>query len=276
MRPGTRAGWVTRLDELHLLTPLRVALIVVVALVLTVVVRAAITRVLRRTILVPGTDRTRADARQQALASTLRSAVIGVIWAAAVITVVGEVGVNLSGVVATATVVGGAIAFGAQTLIRDLISGFFVLAEDQYGVGDEVDLGVCRGVVERITLRSVRTRDADGRVWHVTHGNVTTVGNLSQRSTLPLEVEVARPPAGTTVDITPALVTLIADLVHAAPAGLIGQPEVVGLARFTDDRLVYRVRAGVHPNPASHAAVRAAWRDAVLQSFSAGRLTPPA
>lgn len=175
-----RPQWVNRLDDWHLLTPLRVVLVVLVAVVLTVVVRRLAGRLLRRTIVVPGTDPNRAEARQRALAGVLRSGFVGVIWTAAVITVISELGFNITGVVATATIIGGALAFGAQTLIRDVISGFFVLAEDQFGVGDVVDLGMCTGRVDRITLRMVRLRDDDGRVWYVAHGNVARVANLSQ------------------------------------------------------------------------------------------------
>lgn len=172
--------WIKRLDEWHLLTPLRVVLIVVVAMVLTVIVRRLVTRTTRRTIVIRGADQGRAEARQRAIASVLRSALVGVIWTVAVITVISEVGVNIGGMIATATIIGGAIAFGAQTLIRDVIAGFFVLAEDQFGVGDVVDLGMCTGRVDRITLRMVRLRDDDGRVWYVAHGNVARVANLSQ------------------------------------------------------------------------------------------------
>lgn len=172
--------WIKRLDEWHLLTPLRVALIVAVAMVLTVIVRRLVTRTTRRTIVIRGADQGRAEARQRAIASVLRSALVGVIWTVAVITVISEVGVNIGGMIATATIIGGAIAFGAQTLIRDVIAGFFVLAEDQFGVGDMVDLGVCSGVVDRITLRVVRLRDDAGRIWYVSHGSITCVANLSQ------------------------------------------------------------------------------------------------
>ena len=155
---ATQPDWIKRLDELHLLTPMRIVTILLVAIAATVAVRILVSRLLRRTIALPGADRARLDARQRSLASALRAALVGVVWAIAVITIVGEVGVNIGGVVATATVIGGAVAFGAQTLIRDVISGFFVLAEDQYGVGDEVDVGHAAGTVEKITLRTVRLR----------------------------------------------------------------------------------------------------------------------
>ena len=111
------------------------------------------------------------------------------IWVVAVIAVIGELGVDVSGVILTATVIGGALAFGAQALVRDVIAGVFVLSEDQYAVGDVIDVGVIGGgtdriigTVERMTLRSTRLRDGDGRVWHVPNGNVLRVANLSKES----------------------------------------------------------------------------------------------
>lgn len=265
--------WIDRLDRLHLLTPLRIVAIVVVAIVITVVLRVAIGRLLRRTIQ-PGTgDRARNEARQRALASAMRSALVGVVWAAAVITVIGEMGVNLGGVIAAATVIGGAVAFGAQTLTRDVIAGFFVLAEDQYGVGDEVDLGHAAGIVERITLRSVRVRDADGLVWHVPHGGVQRSANLSRIDRVCLDLHVDR-----TSDLDAVLAeghrlcTALAD--HPDSAGfLAGEPAVGGLNDVTDDRLVVRLMVATQPGRADR--VRQLWRTLSLQSFAGGTLTAP-
>lgn len=273
IRPSGSPVWVDRLNELHLLTPLRIALIVTVAIVLTVVVGRVVRRVVRRTIYIPGADRQRADARQQALAPALRSALIGVIWAVAVITIISEIGVNIGGLIATATVVGGAIAFGAQTLIRDAIAGFFVLAEDQYGAGDNVDLGLATGTVERITLRSVRLRDGEGRVWHVPHGGVARVGNLSKSSAVMLDIDVSR---DSVIDQAIAVAEqLCVELAatSAVGAALTGPPTVAGLHDVLDDRLIVRV---VAPSPpGTHDDVRRAWRRLVVDAFQRGDLTPP-
>ena len=184
-------GWVRRLDDLHLLTPLRVALIVIAAFLITVVLQRVVGRLLSR-LMGRGVSHPRAEARRRALASALRGALVGIIWTMAVITIIGEVGINIGAFVATATVVGGAVAFGAQTLVRDVIAGFFVLAEDQYGVGDDVDLGLASGSVEKITLRSVRLRDGEGKVWFVPHGNVQRVANSSKASAAWLDLHIDR------------------------------------------------------------------------------------
>lgn len=275
--PDTSPGWVTRLDELHLLTPLRIVLIVLVAVLVTALLDRVVRRLVRRTIGLVGQHdiggRIRGDARQKALASSLRSAVIGVIWAAVVITVISELGVNIGGVIATATVIGGAIAFGAQTLIRDVIAGFFVLAEDQYGVGDAVDLGHASGAVERITLRSVRVRDGDGRIWHVPHGNVMCVANLSKASLAFLDLEVDR---SMRVEAIAARAGALGDALQADPiAGplLTEPPRAIGLTDVRDDRLIYRIAVPTLPNRQDE--VRRVWRMLALEAFHDGGLAPP-
>ena len=271
--PTSRPPWVNRLDELHLLTPLRILSIIVVAIVIAIVLRTLVSRLLSRTIGLPGTDRTRADARQRALASALRSAVVGVVWGTAVITIIGELGVNIGGVIATATVIGGAVAFGAQTLIRDVIAGLFVLAEDQYGVGDTVDIGYATGQVERITLRAVRLRDGEGKVWHVAHGNVACVANLSKSAVALLDLEVAR---DSDLGLLEEVARRLGGKLRDDPsAGLVltGDATVVGVTDVRDDRLVYRLTAPTLPGRRDE--VRRAWRVLALGAFNEGELRAP-
>jgi small-conductance mechanosensitive channel len=270
---SSRPPWINRLDNLHLLTPLRIVVIIIVAVVVAIVLRSVVTRLLSRTLGLPGTDRSRADARQRALSSALRSAVVGVVWGTAVITIISELGVNIGGVIATATVIGGAIAFGAQTLIRDIIAGLFVLAEDQYGVGDSVDLGYATGEVERITLRSVRLRDGEGLVWHVAHGNIARVANLSKSSVALLDLEVARDSDLASIEeVVNRLGVQLREDPAAGPA-LTGDIAVVGLAEVRDDRLIFRVTAPTLPGRRDE--VRRAWRRLVLQAFGTGDLKAP-
>ena len=276
--------WIRRMDELHLLTPARILTILLVAWLLTVLFHKLTQRLLRRTIGFVGrldlggrsdpNEPLRAEARHEALGTALRSAFVGALWSVAVIAVVGELGINIGAFVATATVVGGAVGFGAQTLVRDAIAGFFVLAEDQYGVGDDVDLGHATGTVERITLRSARVRDADGRIWYVPHGNVVRTANLSKAAQAGLTIEVARTSRLDDVERVAAhlCVDLRADAV-AAPL-LTGEPRVVGLTDVRDDRLVLKLLAPTMPG--QHEAVRRVWRRLALAAFADGRLSAPA
>lgn len=265
--------WVQRLDELHLLTAVNVALNVLVAILLTFLVRRMIKRILKRVLELPGADRGRAEARHRSLATALRSALVGVIWSVATIVIIGEIGINIGAFVATATVIGGAVAFGAQTLVRDVIAGLFVLSDDQYGVGDEVDLGVAAGTVERLTLRSARLRDGTGVVWYVQHGAVARVGNMSKALATRFDLEVARSTPLADLDAAVAELCAALDAAPEAVDRIAGPPQPVGLAAIADDRLVYRIKVPVHPG--SHDEVAAIWRRLVVGAFEAGRLTPP-
>ena len=88
---------------------------------------------------------------------------------------------NLAPLLAGAGIVGLALGFGAQSLVRDFLSGLFMLVEDQYGVGDVIDVGLATGTVEALSLRTTRLRDVEGVVWHVPNGEIHRVGNKSQQ-----------------------------------------------------------------------------------------------
>jgi moderate conductance mechanosensitive channel len=265
--------WVQRLDELHLLTPLRVLAIIVAAVVLTILTRLVVRRLARKVMPFPGLDPARAQVRQQALGTVLRSTIVGFIWATAIIAVVSAAGVNVGGLVATATVVGGAIAFGAQTLIRDAIAGFFVLAEDQYGVGEVVDVGHAEGVVERITLRSVRLRDGEGRVWHVPHGGVARTANLSKAPKVLMDINVSRTMTLDTLDAAAAELCDALGRDEEVVQSLLARPECDGVIEVADDRLVYRM--SVLAARSQHDRIRAEWRSLVLRAFESGALVAP-
>ena len=92
----------------------------------------------------------------------------------------GDLGTNLAPVLASAGVVGIAVGFGAQNLVRDFLAGIFMLLEDQYGVGDVINIGDATGTVEAVSLRTTRLRDVNGVVWHLRNGALEKVGNESQ------------------------------------------------------------------------------------------------
>ena len=118
--------------------------------------------------------------RVRALGSVLRSAASITIFASAGAVILGDLGINLAPLLASAGVVGIAIGFGAQNLVRDYLSGIFMLLEDQYGVGDVISIGDATGTVETVTLRITRLRDVNGIVWHIRNGAIEQVGNESQ------------------------------------------------------------------------------------------------
>jgi small conductance mechanosensitive channel len=248
---------------------LRILLIVAIAILVTMILERITRRTVHRAFHIVTRqldfNRARSEARERAIASALRSGVIGIIWAAAVITVVGELGVNIGGVLATATVIGGAVAFGAQTLVRDVISGFFVLVEDQYGVGDEVDLGLARGSVQKITLRTVRLSDGEGRVWHVPHGNVLRVANLSAASLAVIDLEIDRTMPLDRVDAVAEELRSALETDDVAAPLLSDRPRAVGISDIHDDRVVYRLVAPTRPGRQSE--VQRRWTTLAVEVF---------
>jgi small-conductance mechanosensitive channel len=95
--------------------------------------------------------------------------------------ILGEFGFNLGPVIASAGVIGVAIGLGAQTLVRDILSGIFMLIEDQYGVGDQIKVLEIEGVVEKVGLRITTIRDKDETLWYVRNGEILLIGNRSQK-----------------------------------------------------------------------------------------------
>jgi moderate conductance mechanosensitive channel len=147
-----------------------------------------------------GTSARRAQ-RAKTMADVLGRLANAIIWGIATLVVLGELGINLAPLIAGAGVLGIALGFGAQSLVRDFLSGFFMLVEDQYGVGDVIDVGGTvggtaggvSGTVEGVSLRTTRLRDVEGVVWHVPNGEIKRVGNKSQQwSRALLDIEVDR------------------------------------------------------------------------------------
>jgi moderate conductance mechanosensitive channel len=125
-----------------------------------------------------GTERH--EQRARALGSILRSAVSILIWGIAALTILGDLGVNLTPLLLSTTVLGVALGFGAQNLVRDYLSGILMLVEDHYGVGDTINTKDATGTVEAMTLLTTRLRDVNGVVWHIRNGTIESVGNESQ------------------------------------------------------------------------------------------------
>ena len=118
--------------------------------------------------------------RAKALGSILSNAASVLIFGIAAVTIAGDLGLNLAPVLASAGVLGIAIGFGAQSLVRDFLAGIFMLLEDQYGVGDVIDSGYATGTVEAVSLRVTTLRDVNGVVWYVRNGTINRIGNESQ------------------------------------------------------------------------------------------------
>jgi small-conductance mechanosensitive channel len=186
--------------------------------------------------------------RARTIGSVLRSGGSAVVGVVAVGMVLAEFGVSLGPILASAGIVGLAVGFGAQNLVRDFLSGMFMLLEDQYGVGDIVDLGSASGTVESVGLRITTVRDGNGTVWYVRNGEILRVGNKSQG----YAVAVADLPLAHNADLTRAteIATRVAAEVAEDPEvaeKLMEQPEVVGIEKVGPEGVTFRVQARTSP-----------------------------
>ena len=123
---------------------------------------------------------TRRVQRAKTMGDLLKSVITGLLIAVFGTMALSELGVNIAPIIASAGIIGLALGFGAQSLVKDFLSGIFMIFEDQYGVGDVVDVGEASGTVEAVSLRVTRLRDLNGTVWYVPNGEILRVGNMSQ------------------------------------------------------------------------------------------------
>jgi small conductance mechanosensitive channel len=259
-------AWADAADR-FLAPPLHILLIVVVAYIANRLVRRSIRRLTSR-IVDSGANGTlgtirshtpsalrstgsmslRAAARAQTLGLVLRSIATTVIWTIAVIMILGELGVALGPLIAGAGIAGVAIGFGAQSLVKDFLSGIFMLIEDQYGVGDLIDAGVATGTVEDITLRTTQVRDTSGTIWYIPNGTILRVGNMSQDwARAVLDVEVT---ADTELARALGAVKAVADELWEDPQWsprILEEPDVLGVERIGPTGITLRTLVKTRP-----------------------------
>lgn len=165
--------------------PLRIVIVLVAAWISYSIGHRAIDRAVSKLAtadLIPGPGFAKRQAeRARTTGSVLNSILKAVVWIIAIGMILGEFGFNLGPVIASAGVIGVAIGLGAQTLVRDILSGIFMLIEDQYGVGDQIKVLEIEGVVEKVGLRITTIRDKDETLWYVRNGEILIIGNRSQK-----------------------------------------------------------------------------------------------
>jgi small-conductance mechanosensitive channel len=165
--------------------PLNITVIITLAIIISLLGQRSISNFMNRIAsadLIPGPKRSgvRQKERAKTTSTVLKSTLNGVIWLIAIFMILAEFGLNLGPLIASAGVIGVALGLGAQTLVRDILSGIFMLVEDQYGVGDKIDVLDVQGVVETVGLRITTVRDAKGTIWYLRNGEILKVGNKSQ------------------------------------------------------------------------------------------------
>jgi small conductance mechanosensitive channel len=288
-------AWLAGLTEWLVAKPLKILLILAIAFVVNRIARSIIKRVMERRIasepsrlrrrlrdrtpdmlLRTGEANLRSAARLQTLSAVFRSIASVVIWFVASVAALEVLEINLGPLIATAGVIGVALGFGAQNVVRDFLAGFFLVIEDQFGVGDIVDLGPeAKGTVEGITLRATRVRDVNGVVWHVPNGQIQRVGNKSQEwARALLDIEVAY---DTDLDRAQEVIERTANAL-AADEGWAGEilaaPEVWGVEDFTAQGIAIRVV--LKTQPASQFGVMRELRARIKAAFDEAGLVMPA
>ncbi len=296
----TGVPWLAEGSYYLLVKPVTIILIILAAIFARYLLHRTINRLVRRTtqtsvpaILAPLRERTPTTAdpaaviperrrqRAEAIGSVLRSLTTAVVFSIAILQVLSELSFNLAPLLASAGIAGLALGFGAQSLVKDLIAGLFMLLEDQYGVGDTVDLSVATGVVEAVGLRITTIRDGRGVLWYIRNGEISRVGNKSQGWAMvivDLPIGFARTEEATAVLRTAAASVAIDP--ELAP-NLVEAPEVLGVEQITVDGAVIRTTAKTTPGGQSAVArglrrrlAEALENSGITAGIAAGRLLP--
>lgn len=221
------------------------------------------------------TNEARRVSRIQTLAGVGRSAVTIFVWVWAVLAILDKLGVNVAPLVASAGVVGVALGFGAQALVKDFLSGIFMLMEDQYGIGDTIDLGNgVFGDVESISLRITTVRDIDGALWYVRNGEILQVANHSDRySVARIQVPVA---LSNDPDKAYSVINAAAADASHDPAIrdiILAAPTVNGMSGLEVDHMSYRV--SVKTLPGKQWDVQRALQSRILSAMHAEGISTP-
>jgi len=191
----------------------------------------------------------RAELRASTLAGVVVSLVRVMVWTIATLLILGELGLNLGPFLAGASIVGVAVGFGAQSLVKDFFSGFFILAEDQYGVGDVITIVETTGTVEEINLRVTRLRASDGTVWFVPNGEIRKVGNSAKEWARAI-VDVMVPNRSDLAAATAAIADEAAKLAQdpAWSDAILEAPEVLGVESLGAENVTVRVSTKTTPS----------------------------
>ena len=256
----TGNAWLAKASNWLIAKPAAILLLVVLGLVIRWLAHRAIDRLTRRAAegTVPGVlaragvpqvllehNPALAERREQratTMGSLLKSITTGVVMAVVLFMVIAQLGYNIAPLLASAGILGVALGFGAQSLVKDFLSGIFMILEDQYGVGDSIDVGTATGTVEAVGLRVTRLRDVNGTVWYVRNGEILAVGNMSQnwaRTVLDIPVAFSED-----LSRVRELLREVAQAVYEDPQygdDILEEPEVWGVERWEPDGVVVRV-----------------------------------
>jgi small-conductance mechanosensitive channel len=289
----THNEWLAASADWLVAKPVKILLILAVAVLIRLVLQKVINRVTeiprtngRRLPALPRPLRERAPdllgpmvierrrQRAKTIGSVLKSLTSFIVFGLAFIQVLGELGINLGPIIASAGIVGVALGFGAQNLVKDFLSGMFMMLEDQYGVGDVIDIGSATGTVESVGLRITTLRDMKGTVWYVRNGEVLRVGNSSQG----YANAVIDVPLSYTADVDRAVEVLTLTATNAVSAEPLAQdvlepPQVLGVESVTPEGI--EIRLTVKVRPGKQWSVQRALRASVIAGLEEAGFDPP-
>lgn len=257
--------------------PVEILLVVAIAVVVAHYGAKGIQRVLGR---VAHQAAQRSGSPRAAARMTTVVALLSNVWrffvaVVAVFIILGMLGIDLTPLLASATVIGATIGFGAQSLVRDYLSGILLTMEDQYGIGDTISVNDTTGVVEDLSLRVTRLRAGDGAIWYVPNGDIRRLANTS-RGWAKAFVDVPAQPGGSehlakVLDAVGAAAREVAQRPQFA-SSCTEPPEVLGVVETTQERCT--VRVGLRTVPAQRDALERALREAAVAHLAAGGLWP--
>ena len=246
------------------------------AIVLVFVTRRSLRSGIKRALLDrdKAADSTRRIQRGEALISVGNSSVLVIAVVVAAIMSLGVIGLDLTPLVASVGVFGLAIGLGAQRLVQDFISGILMLIEDQFGVGDIIDVGEAAGSVETVSLRTTRIRALNGTLWHIPNSEIRRVGNMSQqwaRAVVDLSVSYESKYDDVVKSLDSAIDILMEN--EETMAALVERPTVLGIERFAGSSVDIRVL--LMTKPANQWMIAREFRKAVKLCFDRDKIEFP-
>jgi len=217
----------------------------------------------------------RADARLATMLSLAANVWRFVIFLMAVFLILGLVGLDLAPLLASATVIGATIGFGAQSLVRDYLSGFLLAIEDQFAIGDTIAVNAVSGTVEDLTLRVTRLRSADGKIWYVPNGEIRVMANTSRGWARAIVLLTLTPADAADLERARQVVTDAARSITEEPRFAPHCPDPPKLIALADsDASTYTMQLTVKTRPAERDELEAALREAAVRELAAAGLWP--
>ncbi|WP_414638825.1 mechanosensitive ion channel family protein [Actinophytocola sp.] len=288
----TRNQWLASSANWLIAKPLSILLILVIAIIIRLVARRLIDRLTKANgggripaLLRPLKERApqalgsilseRRAQRAKTIGSVFKSITSVIVFGTAFMMILAELGVNLAPVLASAGILGVAIGFGAQNVVKDFLSGVFMMLEDQYGVGDVVDVGEASGTVEAVGLRITTMRDVNGTVWYVRNGEILRVGNSSQG----FAVAVVDVPIGYGADVeqaTEVIDRVATQVTDNEPVSddVLEPPDVLGVERVSAAEGIM-LRVTVKTRPGRQWAVQRSLRAHIMGAFEEAGIQGP-